>query len=218
MNRFKISTLVFFLTLLISGRVFSQTNYDFSVGYFSISDGSFGGSMTFTGTSTNSNQIIDQMSNLVFEGRSISNSNITSGAQGFGSYPTNPYVAQGTSSGDSLQNVNFSFVNPFSPSSTVYFYTCNNGVGVNCNYPSYSFYTQTLFVGAGSFQINGVTIDQGNSSPYGYATGNTSFNISSGYAGAPEIDGSLAPKVGFLLGCLFLMFGRKKQNLIEVHL
>ena len=31
-------------------------------------------------------------------------------------------------------------------------------------------------------------------------------------AGAPEIDGSLAPKVGFLLGCLFLMFGRKKQN------
>ena len=30
--------------------------------------------------------------------------------------------------------------------------------------------------------------------------------------GAPEIDGSLAPKVGFLLGCLFLMFGRKKHN------
>lgn len=30
-------------------------------------------------------------------------------------------------------------------------------------------------------------------------------------SGAPEIDGSLAPKVGFLLGCLFLMFGRKKQ-------
>ena len=29
---------------------------------------------------------------------------------------------------------------------------------------------------------------------------------------APEIDGSLAPKVGFLLGCLFLIFGRKKQN------
>jgi len=29
--------------------------------------------------------------------------------------------------------------------------------------------------------------------------------------GAPEIDGSLTPKVGFLLGCLFLMFGRKKQ-------
>ena len=34
----------------------------------------------------------------------------------------------------------------------------------------------------------------------------------SAVGGAPEIDGSLAPKVGFLLGCLFLMFGRKKQN------
>ena len=30
--------------------------------------------------------------------------------------------------------------------------------------------------------------------------------------GAPEIDGSLAPKVGFLLGCLFLIFGHKKQD------
>ena len=39
----------------------------------------------------------------------------------------------------------------------------------------------------------------------GFAVVNTS-------AGAPEIDGSLAPKVGFLLGCLFLMFGRKRQN------
>ena len=41
------------------------------------------------------------------------------------------------------------------------------------------------------------------------------FNTSTVFAtagGAPEIDGSLAPKVGFLLGCLFLMFGRKKQN------
>jgi len=39
---------------------------------------------------------------------------------------------------------------------------------------------------------------------------NVGWSVSSG--GAPEIDGSLAPKVGFLLGCLFLMFGRKKQD------
>ena len=39
----------------------------------------------------------------------------------------------------------------------------------------------------------------------------TLVSVSSSVA-APEIDGSLAPKVGFLLGCLFLMFGRKKQN------
>ena len=31
-------------------------------------------------------------------------------------------------------------------------------------------------------------------------------------AAAPEIDGSLAPKIGLLLGCSYLMFGRKKQN------
>ena len=30
--------------------------------------------------------------------------------------------------------------------------------------------------------------------------------------GAPEIDGSLAPKIALLLGCSYLMFGRKKQN------
>jgi hypothetical protein len=55
----------------------------------------------------------------------------------------------------------------------------------------------------------------------GYNSSNPNSNLSngqtfalnvSGGGGAPEIDGSLAPKVGFLLGCLFLMFGRKKQN------
>ena len=40
---------------------------------------------------------------------------------------------------------------------------------------------------------------------------NSNFDITA-TDGAPEIDGSLPPKVGFLLGCLFLMFGRKKQN------
>ena len=39
---------------------------------------------------------------------------------------------------------------------------------------------------------------------------NQGYTITQG--AAPEIDGSLAPKVGFLLGCLFLMFGRKKQD------
>ena len=48
-------------------------------------------------------------------------------------------------------------------------------------------------------------VSDGIPSYYASATVNTS-------AGAPEIDGSLAPKVGFLLGCLFLMFGRRKQN------
>jgi len=42
-------------------------------------------------------------------------------------------------------------------------------------------------------------------------------NLFSTQRGTTEIDGSLAPKVGFLLGCLFLMFGSKKQNSIYIH-
>ena len=50
-----------------------------------------------------------------------------------------------------------------------------------------------------------VAVDSHSNTADAFAVVNTS-------AGAPEIDGSLAPKVGFLLGCLFLMFGRKKQS------
>jgi hypothetical protein len=41
---------------------------------------------------------------------------------------------------------------------------------------------------------------------YGFAVATVSS------AGVPEIDGALAPQVGFLLACLFLIFGRKKEN------
>jgi len=44
-----------------------------------------------------------------------------------------------------------------------------------------------------------------------FGHGNDMIGVASS-SGAPEIDGSLAPKVGFLLGCLFLMLGRRKQN------
>ena len=58
---------------------------------------------------------------------------------------------------------------------------------------------------------------QGSGGASSLSVGPPTYNIwtvatSSLTAGAPEIDGSLAPKVGFLLGCLFLLFGRKKQN------
>ena len=89
-----------------------------------------------------------------------------------------------------------------------------------------------IFVGSASvpsfFQVNAATsptsIWQFNSFNTGSYTATVSENYGAQYNpsatnsysltqnGAPEIDGSLAPKVGFLLGCLFLMFGRKKQN------
>ena len=57
------------------------------------------------------------------------------------------------------------------------------------------------------------TFSPNTSSDYYYAVvTNVTCNSGCSGSGAPEIDGSLAPKVGFLLGCLFLMFGRKKQN------
>ena len=48
--------------------------------------------------------------------------------------------------------------------------------------------------------------------PAGAYSNNASYDGTMTVGGAPEIDGSLAPKVGFLLGCLFLIFGRKNQN------
>ena len=52
--------------------------------------------------------------------------------------------------------------------------------------------------------IGGIT------TPYTALDSSNTFYTLTGVPGAPEIDGSLAPKVGFLLGCLFFMFGRKK--------
>ena len=73
-----------------------------------------------------------------------------------------------------------------------------NGVGDFTGTGSYGVYS-TLGLAQASFATGG--------GPVGLT--NVGWGVSSG---APEIDGSLAPKVGFLLGCLFLMFGRKKQN------
>ena len=88
-------------------------------------------------------------------------------------------------------------VNPFGPSSP---YTDVNGI----------YFT----TGTDSFDLSYDSAAK----RYQLDAGSTN-NVNSAYsqsivvtAGAPEIDGSLAPKVGFLLGCLFLMFGRKKQN------
>jgi len=72
-------------------------------------------------------------------------------------------------------------------------------------------------VGQQALWVKSSGIDYG---PAGFYGGQVSGFVSTGgkadffaplAVGAPEIDGSLAPKVGFLLGCLFLMFGRKKQ-------
>jgi hypothetical protein len=70
--------------------------------------------------------------------------------------------------------------------------------------------------GMSVYNIRGGSVETYNSgitlsSSFTYAVATASSSGSS--AGVPEIDGSLAPKVGFLLACLFLMFGRKRQDL-----
>ena len=78
-------------------------------------------------------------------------------------------------------------------------------------YPS-PYLTDTGFsftTATGSFNIGGY--GGVNAALYNGSSTNMG-TLSASPSGAPEIDGSLAPKVGFLLGCLFLMFGRKKQN------
>ena len=73
--------------------------------------------------------------------------------------------------------------------------------------PLYSPFTIT-YDRYNSTQLKVVTYDnQGNG-----GSSNASFAL----AAAPEMDGSFAPKVGLLLGGLFLMFARKKKVQTEV--
>ena len=96
----------------------------------------------------------------------------------------------------------------------------------------------TLTGGGGLRTLSGFSLDSGFTSPIvgvdlTKSVLSSSFSITEYYndknarsgsnntyifqvAGAPEIDGSLAPKVGFLLGCLFLIFGRKKSASSEL--
>ena len=100
-----------------------------------------------------------------------------------------------------------------------YAMTTPTSVFVTAGSSSFSFKTSAstsdsvYFYGPNSFSDSAVLNAQ-------YKSGLTTITVTTDLVtysaptapGAPEIDGSLAPKVGFLLGCLFLMFGRKKQN------
>ena len=146
-----------------------------------------------------------------------------------GSYNNNNYTLNGVATVDNTTFIttisslyeNGVVVTPFSPTGRIASpgtgYGYNNFVQIGS--PDFAFtvsYYSYLYpdvntggkVATASFQsFSGTTINMADGSGTGY--GRTTVSISSG---APEIDGSLAPKVGFLLGCLFLMFGCKKQK------
>jgi len=85
-------------------------------------------------------------------------------------------------------------------------YVNYNGLSFTTASYSYNLYYDSG--GSGQYLLDSSQYPSG--TPPTSAGSNSSLIVTQ--VGAPEIDGSLAPKVGFLLGCLFLMFGRKKQN------
>lgn len=102
---------------------------------------------------------------------------------------TNVYLASDTSGGG--------YVN--STSDWALYYTFINGAQ-----------TTYVLLQSSPLATNEVLAPSGNY----YGSNNATLSL----AAAPEIDGSLAPKVGFLLGCLFLMFGRRKQIDASINL
>jgi hypothetical protein len=69
--------------------------------------------------------------------------------------------------------------------------------------------------GAGYFSTYTSQADAYTNTNPGISNGSLSnvvFTAHPSGGGAPEIDGSLAPKIGFLLGCLFLMFGKRPKK------
>ncbi|MBU3548038.1 hypothetical protein [Polynucleobacter sp. P1-05-14] len=95
------------------------------------------------------------------------------------------------------------------------FTQANTGAGPSQYGPIFTTFQSGGFAGGYAYNTTTKTTEMaignvGSSYTWAYYTNSAPAG---GYSvGAPEIDGSLAPKVGFLLGCLFLMFGRKKQN------
>ena len=200
MNRFKISTLVFLFSLLMSSRVFSQTNYDFSATIDT------GGSVTTSFTSTGPAldvggvymNMFSGMTNLIVNSSVISNAAFTPVTHRL--LPPDFQIQDPTAYyGGYMSASPYQDVNRFS-------YQSNNG-----------YYNFLVINGVNGSGIGTISTYATSSDMHNGVNLLSTTNLSNGtwmqVSSAPEIDGSLAPKVGFLLGCLFLMFGRKRSNL-----
>jgi hypothetical protein len=101
---------------------------------------------------------------------------------GFGGYTDNRYIPSGSPAYVTSDGISFS-----AASANLNFYVDNGPTNNNNNIKLYD--------------LNNARV---------LSNGIMTSSVSS--AGVPEIDGALAPKVGFLLACLFLIFGRKREN------
>ncbi|MBU3548870.1 hypothetical protein [Polynucleobacter sp. P1-05-14] len=160
----------------------STTNYDFSATFGDPDSFNNFGTLAGTAVVDSSNGWILSLTNLTENGKSVQ-------------------------LGQLFNQSGFSYIR--TPGTGIDPITYNDGTGnFNINY------TYTGVTGISLGQVIEVDLLTYNVASTLYSTTGPYFGkdgtVNVYTAGAPEIDGSLAPKVGFLLGCLFLMFGRKK--------
>jgi len=205
MNQSKISTILFLFALLVSERVFSQTNYDFSQ-TFSYAGGP---NVTLTGSFTTGAETVGIGSYLITGWSNLS----------FGGYPTSPTTSTTAKFGLGPD------LGSYNPTKNIF--TDNTGWRTY-SHATFTFtassavdgYTDWSFIGMAQNMNNTMnSIDACSGSCITNATIQSYSQVNNAVitlnSSAPEIDGSLAPQVGFLLGCLFLMFGRNRK---ELHL
>ena len=178
------------------------TNYDFSASI------STGGSITATFTADLS-QVFGPAENAISPFVSVANFTVN-GTPAVATYPYSTINGGASYPYFGAVGLNgFSFVG----STMIYQNSTSQYVGLNMVSPA----GLGNYSGSGDFNVFNSLADAqafyslGQTPPTPIATGTLS-NVGWSANGAPEIDGSLAPKVGFLLGCLFLMFGRKKLS------
>ena len=196
------------ITLLLgvmSGRVVAQTNYDFSVSSFVDMHGNNLNYLLSGQFSTNTGpgaQTILSWSNLTFgidtPGSNNPSASYVGTIPGFAATTYDSSLNVFGTTGEGVPYPNFVF---------------NAGINNSTSgIPYFAFYSDSMMGGILDCYESGCENARTNA-----WQGVISVSPASSSGGAPEIDGSLAPKVGFLLGCLFLMFGRKKQMNSEIR-
>ena len=198
------------ILFVVSFSVSAQTSYNFSETW-NFTTGGTSYSETLTGTFiTNSTPITGTNSYLITGWNNVQLSGTLSGTASVGSFGG---------------NLNFGSYNPV----TDRFWGQGGGAASATNGTAFLIFNGISNpYGYDSWQVRLTTSNSGinaadqlrafNNGPYELLSSNnpeanTIFvSGASAASGVPEIDAALAPKVGFLLACLFLIFGRKMEN------
>ena len=190
---------------VMSGGVIAQTSYDFTGSFSTGGPGTF----SFTATADGSGNFT-QISNLNIPGFPALGA-LTPASNGPGTAAT-PYYGSLTPVGGGF------FCAPFCapPSVNVGFmYQYLSSPTTFAGFLFQSSPTIDTYGGTGYVNTYPTLVDaeQGGNFIAQPATFSNIGYTSSASAAAPEIDGALIPQVGFLIACLFLILGRRKENI-----